>query len=322
MQPERDHPPAPSVEETKRPKRWVVLLNRVSVTVALVLFAWFLVGQRVHAIRLWRDANPALLLASIGVFTFFVLAQTRVSVAVLHALGAVVPPRAAMRAFILSLLGRYLPGKIWIVTMRSSFLHERGVPIRTVLAAVLVENVYLFLTSAALFAVSREPTTPTTTALLFGSAALLLTAAATLPGQILPSVVRLLARFGLESFRVRLGTRHALAITGSYLGTWLLLGLGIWLLGKGLAFPFTPRDVITLAGAYGVAVIAGFAALFVPAGLGVREGVFALAVSGLLPATEALFLAIGARLAVSIAEILAAAITHLPFDRSNARERP
>jgi uncharacterized membrane protein YbhN (UPF0104 family) len=80
--------------------------------------------------------------------------------------------------------------------------------------------------------------------------------------------------------------------------------------------------VIALAGAYGVAVVAGFAALFVPAGLGVREGVFVLAMSGLLPATEALFLAIGVRLAVSIAEILAAAITHLPFDRPNAREEP
>jgi uncharacterized membrane protein YbhN (UPF0104 family) len=90
----------------------------------------------------------------------------------------------------------------------------------------------------------------------------------------------------------------------------------------GLAFPFSPIHVIALAGAYGVAVVAGFAALFVPAGLGVREGVFALAMSGLLPATEALFLAIGVRLAVSIAEILAAAITHLPFDRSNAREEP
>jgi hypothetical protein len=319
VQPERDHPPAPSVEETKRPKRWIVLLNRASVAVALVLFAWFLVGQRAHAIRLWSDANPALLLASIGVFTLFVLAQTRVSVAVLHTLGAVVPPTAAMRAFLVSLLGRYLPGKIWIVTMRSSFLHERGVPVRIVLAAVLVENFYLFMTSTALFAVGREPTTPTTTALLFGSAALILAAAATLPRQILPSVIRLLARFGLESFRVRLNARHALAITGCYLGTWLLLGLGIWLLGKGLAFPFSSGHVITLAGAYGVAVVAGFAALFVPAGLGVREGVFALAMSGLLPTTEALFLAVGVRLAVSIAEILAAAITHLPFNRPNAR---
>jgi hypothetical protein len=295
------------------------LLNRVSVAVALALFAWFLVGQRAQVIRLWNDANPALLLASIGVFTLFALAQTRVSVAVLHALGAVVPATAAMRAFLLSLLGRYIPGKIWIVTMRSSFLHERGVPIRIVLAAVLVENVYLLMTSTALFAVSREPTTSVTTALLFGSAALLLTAAATLPGQIMPSIIRLLARFGLESIPVRLGARHAFAITGSYLATWLLLGLGIWLLGKGLAFPFSPRDVIALAGAYGVAVIAGFAALFVPAGLGVREGVFTLAMSGLLPATEALFLAIGVRLAVSIAEIMAAAIMHLPFGRPNAR---
>ena len=48
----------------------------------------------------------------------------------------------------------------------------------------------------------------------------------------------------------------------------------------------------------------------------------ALAVSGLLPATESLFLAIGARLALSVAEILAAAITYLPFDRPNAREKP
>ena len=322
MQPEADRPPATSVEETKRPKRWVVLLNRVSVAVALGLFAWFLVGERAHAIRLWRDANPALLLASIGVFVLFALAQTRVSVAVLHAVGAVVPPTAAMRAFLLSLLGRYIPGKIWIVTMRSSFLHERGVPIRVVLAAVLVENLYLFITSAALFAVSRESTTPTTTALLFGSAALLLTAAATLPGHLLPWIIRLLARFGLESFPVRFGKRKAFAITASYLGTWLLLGLGIWLLGRGLSFPFSPVDVIALAGAYGVAVVAGFAALFVPAGLGVREGVFALAMSGRLPVTDALFLAVGVRLAVSIAEILATAIAHLPFDTPSAREEP
>jgi hypothetical protein len=37
---------------------------------------------------------------------------------------------------------------------------------------------------------------------------------------------------------------------------------------------------------------------------------------------DALFLAIGVRLAVSIAEILAAAIAHLPFDTPSAREEP
>ena len=115
-------------------------------------------------------------------------------------------------------------------------------------------------------------------------------------------------RMGLPTLTPELTPRRALTITITYLTSWFVLGVGIWLLASGLDLDLPPVAVVRLAGHYGIAVIGGLLAIFAPAGVGVREGLFTAAMSGHLSAADAMFLALAARLCIALAELLATAL--------------
>jgi len=278
--------------------------------VALGLCAWFLADRRQALSILWQRAEIGPLAAATGTFVVFVFVQVRVSVYVLQAMGARVGTLVASRVVLLSLFGRYVPGKIWVVTLRTGFLDRHGVSPTTALASVVTEHLFLLATGGAMFAIAVYLDSAAAGAGLLIVTGLVLVTLVALPRQLLRGVSGLLRRVRLPTPGEGLNPRRALVVTVAYCGSWLVLGTGIWLLALGLGLPLPPRAVVSLAGHYGIAVIGGLLAVFAPAGVGVREGIFTAAMSGHLSATDALFLALAVRLCVAVAELVATGLAY------------
>jgi hypothetical protein len=93
----------------------------------------------------------------------------------------------------------------------------------------------------------------------------------------------------------------------AYSVSWLLFGLAFLIFIKAMAeasFGMYP----SLTGAFAFAFNIGFLALFVPGGIGVREGILVLLLSSLFPVPIATLIALLARIWATAAELLCLSI--------------
>jgi hypothetical protein len=103
-----------------------------------------------------------------------------------------------------------------------------------------------------------------------------------------------------------------------YLAAWIVFGLGFALFARAVADP-TPGSTSTLMGICTAGYLAGWAAVFVPGGLGVREGVYALLLAEVLPGPVAAAVAILSRLWLTAIELFVAILLALRYGVTDLR---
>jgi hypothetical protein len=245
--------------------------------------SWSELGERLLA---FDPAPFALGVALIMLQTVLIAAIWR---DLLRLLGGRVGLASAYRLIFLAALGKYLPGKLWALGGVAAMAPAAGVPMA---AATLAST-----GTVGLVAVGGALVGGLTYSLwrLSVAPALVLAAAGAL------ALAPWLASGALGSPRSRLALRALAAANGS----WLLLALAnwsiaraIWPVGLDLAPPILASAALGWA--------AGLAAVAVPAGLGVREAVQALALADVLPPTTAAAFALLVRVALIVADLLAA----------------
>jgi hypothetical protein len=231
--------------------------------------------------------------APFGLGVALIMLQTVLVAAVwrdlLRLLGAEAGLARSYRLIFLAALGKYLPGKVWALGGVAVLAPAAGVPPR---AAALAST-----GTVALVAIGGA---------LVGGLAYLLWRLAVAPPLVLAAAGGLalapwLAAGAGVSRRPRLALRALAAANGS----WLLLALAnwsiaraIWPVGLDLAPPILASAALGWA--------AGLAAIAIPAGLGVREAVQALALADVLPPATATAFALLVRVALILADLLAA----------------
>jgi hypothetical protein len=221
--------------------------------------------------------------------------------------GPVLPLGDAVRIFFLANLGRYLPGKVWQLAGLAYLASKRGVSLPVATSSAVLGQIFSLGAAACVAAVGltlgvdsgypRE--------LLPWALALLVLVAV---GTLVPATQRL----GLRSaFRLAGKGQEAPAIDGWFGARWLGLYLPVWL-GYGIAFgllwasfPALPAVFWPGAiGAFAAAYFLGYAALFAPAGVGVREGALALLLAPWAGAAAAAVLAVIARIWMTVGELV------------------
>jgi len=213
----------------------------------------------------------------------------------------------ATRIWALSNLGRYLPGKIWAVAGMAALAQRAGVAPWAATASAIILQALAVGTAAALVAATAPAAAPGTGLLVAFACAAAAVAAVSWP----PAARRLLAlgtRLGVGDVPpLRPG---AVAIgTATTLAGWVAYGVSLKLwaagtltgAGAGLTLP-------TAVGAFTASYVIGLLALFAPGGLFVREGVMFALLEGPLGPADALAVAVGSRLLLTITEIVAALI--------------
>jgi glycosyltransferase 2 family protein len=263
----------------------------------------------------WHFAPGALTLATILLGLSYVLVAWLwgMALATRTPLGV----RRGARIWFLANLARYVPGSVWSYVGAVELARREGANRHETLAIMALTQA-LSVGVAVLIGlpVLAGERASLGRAVLFGGAAVVggvvLLVAARRP------LLRLLARrFPGVSLR-DLVPPPALAarLTAGYVLYWAVAGLAFAVFVRSL-HPLATADLPAVVAAYAAAYAAGFlGALVTPAGLGVREAVLVVALSGVLPSGPAVAVAIASRLWMTLAELAGAGLAHVLAGRA------
>jgi len=214
----------------------------------------------------------------------------------------------AARIWFLASLGKYVPGKVWAVAGAAVLAQRAGVDPSVAVAGALVLQVLALASGAAVVALTAgevfqtvgQGATPIAAAVIFLS---LLGVAALTSQPFLDRIGRLLPGSWPRPRAIPAGML-VVAFVANVLA-WIGYGGALLLLARGLL----PGVVLSLPQAIGVftcSYLVGFVALFAPGGLGPRESVFLLMLTGEIGLKPAAALALASRLLLTGTEVLPA----------------
>ncbi|MDX1622495.1 MAG: lysylphosphatidylglycerol synthase domain-containing protein [Gemmatimonadota bacterium] len=288
-------------------RRWLRWVERVAAALVVVFLAVYLVRNwgRVSAYE-WSVGWPRVLLASGGlilVYSGFVLLWRHV----LGALGGRLSTVDAHRVWYFANLGRYVPGKILQLAGAAWMARAKGVSPVVTVAATVTGQAFVVGTGFVIVALSLPEAPGGWFEVGWAGVAL---AAVLLTILLTPAfdgtyrlALRLLRR--PELYR-KIPWNERIALTAGYGLLWIGLGVAFFLFLDGVV-GLPARAVWPVVGIYAAAHLAGYLMVFVPGGLGVREGVFAVLLGLYVPATIAVAGSILARLWSTAVELLVAA---------------
>lgn len=222
-------------------------------------------------------------------------------------------------------MGQYVPGKLWMVVGRMTFLRANGIGPVKAISAFILENIYMMV-ALTIMAVIALPflglaSVPLPVVIALWASALL--------GVVIlfaPRIQRRLAHWLSHRFNAdiedlpQISHKHQAIFIGYHLLSWSLrsMALYFWFRGFGVQpeEPFAMIAVCMLAGP--VSWFIALVMIFIPGGIGIREGVQGLLLSGFAGGVQvATVIALGQRLLLMLVEGLYAlqAIVYGAFRR-------
>jgi uncharacterized membrane protein YbhN (UPF0104 family) len=251
------------------------LLGGVQVGLLLVFFGvlgWELRGQLHAAARDLGRANLGLFglgCAAVGAYYLvFVLGWMRI----LAEWGIELSYPAALRAEMISMLAKYVPGGVWTPAARVVAARRAGITdAALVTSSMLLEagisavaGVIVFVLSLAFVDNVNASLTPL---IVFGVVLAILVQ----PRVFRPLAGKVLRRFGYTRELPDLRGRTMTGLLLFYSGTWVLGGFALWLLLRSLGAHPEPATIVFLGGTAAVGAIVAVVFVFAPSGLGPRE---------------------------------------------------
>jgi len=267
----------------------------------------------------WGWIAAALALATLNLFL-----MAGVWVDLFRARGGTVDRLGGTRIWLVTNLGRYIPGKVWQFVGMAAYMKERSGEGALALGATITFQLLSILTGLAVAlavlgtrALELPGGSPVRLALLVVALVVLLHPA------VMRVLVRLAARLLSEDAdpaptSVAADVRAA----GGLLIAWGVYGLGFWCLARGTMSGPLPGPVV-LAGVFAGGYVVGYLALIAPGGIVIREG----AIAGLLAALTPMSLGVAAALAamtriwIVLSELLAISLVAVPGRGRGAGDR-
>lgn len=281
--------------------RWV----RVGFVVVALGAAVFAVVHEWAAVQNALTSIPVLLFAGCVALAIVNGLLTMLSWrAVLADLGSDVPVRPASLIYFVSQLGKYVPGGIWNIVAATELGADQQIPRRRSLSAMVVSVLVAIVSGLAVAVPALLVAGSAGTDVRWAWAAIpvsLLVLSPPVLNRILATAMRLARREPLEH---PLTVRGTLAATvWSVLG-WLVVGLQVWLLARAVGMTSDVETYLLATGAYALAWIVGFVIIFVPAGIGARELVLGVLLSGQVDHDTILVVVLVSRVALTVSDLL------------------
>lgn len=217
--------------------------------------------------------------------------------------------RDAARIAMVSNLGKYIPGKVWAIAGNALLAQQAGVDATASVAAAMVLQALALASGVTLvgvlgLATLRAYGTGYVVATVTLGVLAILGVLALTSGRLLRLLRRVLPA-AIPALRpVPLGVM--LAAFGANVCAWAVYGLAFVWLARGL----TPDAVLTWSQAstvFTISYLVGLVALFAPGGVGPRESLFVVLLTGPLGPKLAVALALASRVLLTITELGAAA---------------
>ncbi|MFL5402031.1 MAG: lysylphosphatidylglycerol synthase domain-containing protein [Gemmatimonadales bacterium] len=238
---------------------------------------------------------------------------------VVLSMGESLPFFQAVRIWFLASLGKYIPGKVWAVAGAAVLAQRAGVdPSVAVAGALVLQALALASGATAVALTAREAfqavgpgLAPIAIVVVAGSIAGIFL----LGSQPLLDRLSRLLPASLPRLRAT-SPRMLVAAFGANLFAWAAYGVALLCLTRGL-LPEVHLSLPQAIGVFTCSYLVGFIALFAPGGLGPRESIFLLMLSGPIGLKPAAALALASRLLLTGTEVLPAVPLLLRRGRSN-----
>ncbi|MBD3233965.1 MAG: hypothetical protein GF315_09615 [candidate division Zixibacteria bacterium] len=284
------------------------ILNKwyIKVSIALVIL-FFLAKSLVENIDLVKDYEwdfkfGFVLMSILLVLFNFMFLSNLWRLTVKYFSHVNLPFSKSYRIWVLSSLGKYVPGKIWAVAGMIYMVEKEGVP-RS--AAIVSSLFYQYLNIVAgfifvafgAFIYFEQWLRPEF--FLIGIPIILLSIYPPFASRLIGIALGLLKIKGEFS---SIKYRKSMLILLGHLVSWLLYGIAFFIFVNSI-LDFPTSQFIPLTAVFAGSYIIGFLSFFVPGGLGVREGVMSGSLGLLLPSSIAVTVSLFSRLWLSIAEV-------------------
>jgi glycosyltransferase 2 family protein len=288
-----------------RHRRLLGALQVIILVVFFVALGWALRGTVHSALRDLDNANLvyfALGCAALAAYYLvFVLGWMRI----LAEWGIRISYPTALRAEMVSMLAKYIPGAIWAPAARVVAMRRAGVTDAALVTSAMLLEAGLSAVAGVIVFVVGLPFVDNVNAPLWP----LVTFGAVLAVLVQPRVFRpsagwVLRRVGYTKELPEMRGRTITTLLIFYAGTWVLGGFALWLLLRSVGAHPEIVSIVFLGGTAAVGAIVAVVFVFAPSGIGVREA----SMYGLLLAVATPGQALGAvalnRLALTAVELL------------------
>jgi uncharacterized membrane protein YbhN (UPF0104 family) len=306
-------------EFLKSHPRWFIAIQAAALAIFFAFVGYAMRGSFVDAGDDLRNANPFyFILACLTLsayYLLFVLGWMRI----LADWDLRISYPAALRAEMVSMLAKYIPGGIWTPAARVVAARRAGItdaPLVTV--SILLEAGISAVAGVIVFVVSlawtEEVKAPILPIVLFAVIVTVLLH----PRIFCPLASRILRRFGHPPLRPLRATTTAFLLL-FYSFTWVVGGLALWLMLRSVGAHPPISTIVYLGGTAAVGAIVAVVSIFAPSGLGPRDASMYGLMLAVVPAGAALGATVLNRVAITLVEVLllvvgGVALRHLEAD--------
>lgn len=255
------------------------------------------------------DVSYRRVLGSFGVLALLFPVYGKVWQYILRKFGYGITFARSMRVWFLSQAGRYIPGKVWFAIGRIYLCEREGIPKGVATVAMALELVLVLGSAVVVFglACALSPSLPGRPYVLG------LWLVPVIVIGVHPRIIKgLLARLWKVPAGFGLGYADTLKMLGLYMVCWCIYGVGFFLIGTALRLGGAAPDfgaasasqvVSAMIGINSLSWAGGLMSIITPAGLGVREGISGVLLSGMVEKPYPLLIPLVARIWVTIAEV-------------------
>lgn len=284
------------------------LLKALKITfgvLVVVFLAWYFRKN-------WDEFSEKIMNVNIGIFIvsmlfYFVYKITLASLwhYITKINGCSIKYEKAVTSYLYSILGKYIPGKVFMLAARLTYYKEEDAPLSKVTVCFFIENVCTLLGAAMLFIVSLF-FFPNELLENYKWLTLLLIAAffVCIHPKIINFVLRLIGKIFKKNLEIPMKYSQMLKVVLLFIGNWLIVGFGFFILTKSIYPAVEWSQLLYCAGIWGVSAIMGILAIFAPSGLGVREGIIVAGLMLIMPQSDAMVISVVSRLWQTIPELL------------------
>lgn len=233
----------------------------------------------------------------------------------LRALGSALSFSKAYYAYHASQLGKYLPGRIWIIPGRAVIMRGFGVDPILGGAGALLETYLLIVTGVVaflpyMFLVPRDSIRQLAIiGMILSFPALLILFFPKLLNWLLGVFMKWLKR---PAVHIAYSWKQIVVMLGVYLGFWFVSGTGFYILIDSF-YPLNGQAFLQIVGVLGFSWVVGFISFLTPAGIGVREGAMGFLLAPLIPDPFPALIAIASRIWWSLADLASIGAAFLFF---------
>ena len=215
--------------------------------------------------------------------------------------------RETLIIWFFSQLGKYLPGKVWLLLSRFYLYESKGKSKNEIMISLYFETMTMVVAAGLLFLASllfSRNLHSTYSGFVYGGAILLFLVTFFLlhPKVLLKIFNPLLVFLKRDPISISLSYSDVLWILGVCVLCWIVGGIGFSLFIHSV-FTISSESFLFLTGALAISSTLGLLALFAPSGLGVREGVLVYLLSSIMPTSVAVILSVLTRLWMTLIEI-------------------